>query len=315
MLELRRLRALRELAAAGSFSRAAKALGYTQSAISQQIATLERETGLQLVQRGTRPVALTEAGQTLLDSAAPIFGHITRAEAIVGELAGLRARQLRLAAFPSACSTILPPAIAAVRGRHPDTNVTLVEAEPDDAARLLKAGEVDLAVAYTYPALDDPDDAALEQTTLFDEPLLLVLPKGHRLLSRRSLSLCHLATEPWIVPPALGPSNTYRLMLMAACRDAGFEPHIAFEIEDTRAGQALVAEGLGVALIPALALEPVTHSVLTRKLTRGRLLRRIVSRRLGGPSPPAAASMQHALEGTLMVSARAGVRGEKHASS
>jgi DNA-binding transcriptional LysR family regulator len=290
------LQALRETAAAGSFSRAAGALGYTQSAISQQIAALERETGLHLLHRGTRPVTLTDAGQALLSAAEPIFGHMAQAEGIVAELAGMRAGQVRLAAFPSACSTILPQAIAVVRRRLPDTELSLVEAEPGDAARLLKAGDVDLAVAYTYPSLDERYDAVLERTMLFDEPLLLVLPKGHRLLAAGAVSLSDLASEPWIVPPSDGPSSTYRLMLMAACREAGFEPQVAFEIEDTRAGQALVAEGLGIALIPALALRPSTDSVLTHKLEEGPLLRRICAWTLAGPSPPAVASMKHALE-------------------
>lgn len=298
MLDVRRLQALREIAAVGSFSRAAGALGYTQSAVSQQIAVLERETGLHLLNRGTRPVTLTEAGGALLRAAEPIFGHLVQAERLVEELAGTRARRLRLAAFPSACSTILPEAIATERARNPDTELDLVEAEPGDAARLLKAGEVDLAVAYTYPALVERPDPALEASALFDEPLLLVLPCGHALLAHGSLSLTDLASEPWIVPPSDGPSASYRLLLMAACRDAAFEPRIAFEIEDTRAAEALVAEGQGAALMPALALEPITHAVVVRNLDHPTLVRRISTWRLAGPSPhpPAVTSMQDALE-------------------
>ena len=297
MLDVRRVQALREIAAVGSFSRAARTLGYTQSAVSQQIAALERETGLHLLNRGTRPVTLTDAGGALLRAAGPIFGHMAQAERLVEELAGARARRLRLAAFPSACSTILPEAIATERGRNPDTEMGLVEAEPSDAGRLLKAGEVDLAVAYTYPALDERPDPALEASALFDEPLLLVLPSGHPLLAHGSLSLPDLANEPWIVPLSDGPSASYRLLFLAACRDAAFEPRIAFEIEDTRAAEALVAEGQGAALIPALALEPVTHAVVVRNLDHPALLRRISTWRLAGPSPhPAVTSMQDALE-------------------
>jgi DNA-binding transcriptional LysR family regulator len=296
MLDLRRLQALREIAAAGSFSRAAGALGYTQSAISQQIAALERETGLNLLRRETRPVTLTDAGRALLNAAEPIFGHMAQTEGTVAALAGMQARRLRLAAVPSACSTILPDAIAAVRLRYPDTELSLVEAEPGDAARLVKAGDVDLAIAYTYPALDEGEETGLETATLFDEPLLLVLPKGHRLLTARTMTLSDLAAEPWIVPPSDGPSSTYRLMFVGACLEAGFDPQVAFEIEDTRAAQALVAEGLGVALIPALALRPITHSVQTRQLENASLMRRICTWRLPGPPPPAVASVQHALD-------------------
>jgi DNA-binding transcriptional LysR family regulator len=296
MLEVRRLQALHEIAAAGSFSGAAAALGYTQSAVSQQIAALERETGLHLLDRGTRPVSLTEAGRALLSAAEPIFGHMSQAEQIVAELAEVRAGQLRLAAFPSACSTIVPEAIALVRSEHPDTDVRLVEGEPDDAARLLKAGEVDLAVAYTYPALDEVHEPGLEETPLFDEALQLVLPKGHRLLRHDTVRLRDLATERWIVPPADGPSGGYRLMLVAACHGAGFEPRIAFEIEDTRAGEALVAESLGVALLPELALKPITHSVVACRLDEPSLMRRVWAWTLPGRSPAAVAWMQRALD-------------------
>jgi DNA-binding transcriptional LysR family regulator len=287
MIDVRRLRALRELVSAGSFSGAAQALGYTQSAISQQIAALERETGLHLVERGTRPTALTDAGRLLLDTAEPIFGHLAKADAAVKELAGRRAQQLRLAGFPTACATILPPAIARVLARHADLEISLVEAEPGDAARALKAGRIDLAVAYTYPALREHDDPALEHTILFDDQFRLVLPRRHRLAGKRRLKLRDLASEAWIVPPAGGPSSSYRRMLLAACRDVGFEPRIAFEIEDTGAGAALVAAGLGLALLASLALDNRAKGTATRDLDDAPT-RRIVATRLPGPKPTAA---------------------------
>lgn len=296
MLDVRRLRILRELAMVGSFSDAARGLGYTQSAVSQQITALERETGLQLVERGRRPVALTEAGSMLLTTAEPIFGHLARAEAAVTELAGVHVRRIRLAAFATACSTILPPAIAAVRDAQPETEISLVEAEPDDAARALKAGKIDLAVGYAFPGLGEPSDRALEHTALFDDRFRLVLPRRHRLLDKHRLKLADLAAEAWIVPPATGPSADYRRMLDASCAAAGFEPRVAFEIEDIRAGQALVAAGLGVALIPDLALTPTPQGVETRDLTAAPV-RRIVATRLDGPQPIAAvAAMQRAVE-------------------
>ena len=288
MLDVRRLRTLRELASVGSFSGAAHALGYTQSAISQQIAALERQTGLQLVERGTRPIALTEAGRTLLETAAPIFGHLAQADATVKELAGLRAQEIRLAGFPTACSTILPPAIAAAREQHPTVELSLVEAEPHDAAHALKAGKIDLAIGYAYPALAEPDDRALEHRVLFEDRFDLLLPRRHALLAKRRLVLHDLASEAWIVPPALGPSSSYRQMLVAACRDVGFEPRIAFEIEDTHAGAALVAAGLGVALLPRLAMDTPPDGTAARDLGEEAPIRRIVATRLPGLEPTAA---------------------------
>ena len=297
MIDVRRLRVLHKLAEVGSFSGTAKALGYTQSAISQQIAALERETELQLVERGRRPTALTDAGQTLLVTAEPIFGHLARAEAAVEELAGARVRHARVAAFPTACATFLPAAIAAVREAQRQTEISLVEAEPRDAARALKAGKIDLAVGYTYPGLDGQIDRALEYTALFDDDFRLVLPHGHRLLRRRTVSLSALSTEPWVVPPADGPSRDYRTMLATACRAAGFEPRITLEIEDVRAGQALVAAGLGVGLMPRLAIEPMQAGVDTRDLTPAPPPRRIVATRLAGLEPIAATrAMLRAIE-------------------
>ena len=284
MVDVRKLRVLRELATVRSFSEAARGLGYTQSAISQHIRALERETGLQLVERGTRPITLTEAARLLLVTAEPIFGHLARTEAAVAELAGIHTPRIRLAAFASACSTILAPALAAMRNAQPDVEISLVEAEPQDAARALKAGSVDLAVGYAYPGLSEREDRALEHRGLFDDPLRLVLPRDHALLDRRRLTLADLAGEAWIVPPGTGPSFEYRRMLAATCRAAGFEPRIAFEMEDIRAGQALVAAGLGVALIPELALEPTSRRVEIRVLTAAPV-RRILATRLRGPEP------------------------------
>ena len=288
MLDVRRLRTLRELASVGSFSGAAHALGYTQSAISQQIATLERQTGLQLVERGTRPIALTEAGRTLLETAEPIFGHLAQANATMEELAGLRAQEIRLAGFPTACSTILPPAIATAREQHPTVDLSLVEAEPRAAAQALKAGKIDLAIGYAYPALPVPDDRALEHRALFDDRFDLLLPRRHSLLAKRRLRLRDLAAEAWIVPPGLGPSSSYRQMLVAACREAGFEPRVAFEIEDTHAGAALVAAGLGVALLPRLAMDTPPDGAVARDLGEEAPIRRIVATRLPGREPTTA---------------------------
>src|SRR5690349_6296325 len=148
MLDVRRLRVLREVAVRGSFSAAAESLSFTQSAISQQIAALERETGTTLVQRNARGVRLTEAGEALVRHAEAILARLAEAEAELEAIAGLRGGRLRLAAFESSAATLMPLAIAAFRARHPGVELTMMMGEPDEMMPLLKAGELDLALGY-----------------------------------------------------------------------------------------------------------------------------------------------------------------------
>src|SRR5215216_1539807 len=158
MLDVRRLRVLREVAARGSFSAAADALAYTQSAVSQQIAALEREAGIRLVDRNARGVRLTDAGRALVDHADAILSRLADAEAELEAIAGLRSGRLRLAAFPSAGSTIMPKAIARFREEHPGVDLTLRPAEPDEVAPLLKAGDCDIALWIDAPPVTEPQE-------------------------------------------------------------------------------------------------------------------------------------------------------------
>src|SRR5919198_2923305 len=158
MLDVRRLRVLREVAACGSFSAAAESLAYTQSAVSQQIAALEREAGTTLVERSVRGVRLTDAGRALVQHADVILARLADAEAELEAIAGLRGGRLRLAAFPSAGATIMPEAIARFRERHPAVELTLEPAEPGPAIAKLRAGEVDIALDITVAFRPEPDD-------------------------------------------------------------------------------------------------------------------------------------------------------------
>src|SRR3954470_17741417 len=146
MLDVRRLRVLREVATRGSFSAAADALHFTQSAVSQQIAALEREAGTQLVDRTARGVHLTDAGRMLVGHADVILARLADAEAELEAMAGLRGGRLRLVAFPSAGASIMPAAISCFRERHPAVEVTLAPAEPDPAIEMLRAGEADIGL-------------------------------------------------------------------------------------------------------------------------------------------------------------------------
>src|SRR4051794_4104489 len=170
MLDVKRLRVLREVAARGSFSGAADALSYTQSAISQQIAALEREAGAQLVERSARGVRLTDAGAALVTHTDAILARLDAAERELEAIAGLRGGHLRIIAFPSAASSIVPLAIAEFRRRHPGVELTLVPGEPEESIAALKAGDSDLAISLeaSFRPLDDEHVA---KTTLLDDPM------------------------------------------------------------------------------------------------------------------------------------------------
>src|SRR5437763_2988276 len=197
MLDVKRLRVLREVAAHGSFSAAADALDYTQSAVSQQIATLEREAGTVLVDRSARGVRLTDAGEALVRHADAVLARLADAEAELEAIAGLRGGRLRLVAFPTAGATIAPRAIAAFRERHPAVEITLVPGEFEDGVAALKAGDTDIALLIES-GFETCHDAAIERMALMDDPMYVVLPAGHPLAERRRLRLDDLREESWI---------------------------------------------------------------------------------------------------------------------
>jgi len=289
MLDVRRLKVLQEVAARGSFSAAAQALDYTQSAVSQHIAALEREVGTQLVERRPRGLLLTQAGEALVRHAEVIFARIADAEAELEALAGLRAGSVCVAAFPSVGASLVPAAVAAFRTRHPDVRVHLALAEPPDALAALRAGEHDVAMT-----IDDYLADGLELTHLLDDPVYIALPIGHPLARRRRIGLVDLAEEPWLL--GAGPSCPDQVLFRSACREAGFEPRVAIESDDYNAIQGFVASGVGVALIPDLALVNVRDDILIRPVAGGGHVRRIfAATRPGGATSPAARAMVETL--------------------
>ena len=289
MLDVRRMRVLREVAVQGSFSAAAEALSFTQSAVSQQVAALERESGTKLVERGARGVRLTDAGHALVAHADAILARIEAAEEELAAIAGLRGGRLRLGSFQSAGATMLPRAVAEFHDRHPAVELGMVEAEPDEASERLRAGEIDLALVYDFEPLPGMLDEELELAHLIDDPYDVILPKGHRLAGRRTLRLADLAEDPWI---ASTPACGCRQITERACNDAGFEPRVAFEADETLAAQALVAAGVGVTLLPRLALTTLHPGVEARSLGRDAPMRRIwVASVAGGYLSPASEAM------------------------
>ncbi|NYV77004.1 LysR family transcriptional regulator, partial [Streptomyces sp. UH6] len=256
MIEARHLRVLRAVAATGSFSAAARELGCTQPAVSQQMKALEASAGTPLIVRAGRGMRLTQAGEALVRHAAGILAGLTAAEEEVAAIAGLRAGRVRLVSFPSGSSTLVPTALAALRAEHPGTQVSLEEAEPPRSVEMLRAGDCDVALAFRYGGAagsaesQEWDDLVVRP--LLSDRLVGLVPQGHRLASAESVGIGELAEEPWIAgcPRCRG-------QLVQVCAEAGFTPRIDFATDDYPAVVGLVGAGLGVAVLPRLAVEAV----------------------------------------------------------
>jgi DNA-binding transcriptional LysR family regulator len=289
MLDVKRLRVLREVAACGSFSAAAESLSYTQSAVSQQIAALEREAGTVLVERNARGIRMTEAGRALVRHADVILGRLADAEAELDAIAGVRGGRLRMVSFPTAGATIAPLAIGRFRERFPGVEVTLAPREPHEGLDCLKSGDCDIALTVEA-SFARIADKAIERHPLLDDPMYVCLGTCHPLARKARLRLKDLADESWI----MGVTGTCPdgLILQRACQGAGFEPKLAFESDDYNAIQGFVAAGVGVCFIPDLALIAVRDDVVIRQLEGRPPVRHILAATLaGGFVSPAARAM------------------------
>jgi DNA-binding transcriptional LysR family regulator len=292
MLDVRRMRVLREVAVRGSFSAAAEALSFTQSAISQQIAALEREAGTTLVQRSARGVRLTDAGEAVVRHAEAIMARLAEAEAELEAIAGLRGGRLRTASFESAASTLMPLAIAGFREHHPAVELSMSLAEPEDSVPLLRSGELDLALVFDSGAA--PDEDGIDRAHLLEDPMYLALPLDHPLAHRRRLKLEDLAGEAWVAGAADCECNR---LISHACAAAGYQPRIAFETDDYTAMQGFVAAGVGVSLIAELGLRIVRDDIVVRDLGRETPVRQIYAATLAdGYRSPATQAMLEILQ-------------------
>ncbi|MGW7696691.1 LysR family transcriptional regulator [Streptomyces asiaticus] len=261
MIEARHLRVLRAVAATGSFSAAARELGCTQPAVSQQMKALEGAAGTPLLIRSGREMRLTEAGRALVRHAGGILAGLTAAEEEVAAIAGLRSGRVRLVSFPSGSSTLVPMALAEMRAAYPGTRVSLVEAEPPGSVEMLRSGDCEIALAFRYPQVSAEAEAAsggggewddLVLRPLLSDRLVGVVPEGHKLAGAGAVGIAELAGEPWIAgcPRCRGH-------LVEVCESEGFTPRIDFATDDYPTVVGLVGAGLGVAVLPELALESV----------------------------------------------------------
>jgi DNA-binding transcriptional LysR family regulator len=289
MLSSARLQVFREVIERGSFSEAADALSYSQSAVSQAIATLEGEVGAPLVERtraGARP---TPAGAALIAHANGILAQIDAAETEVAAIAAGRGGRLRVASFPTAGATLMPQAIAGFRASHPGVELSLAEGEPEEIAPRLRAGEFDLVLLFEFESASERLSGGMRRFDLLDDPLHLALPHGHPLASRNRLRLEDLAEESWVQTSAASPCARH---VVRSCHAAGFDPGVSFESDDYQTVQGLVAAGVGVALIPQLALSTIRSDILVRPLDPQTPVRKVFAATpRGAAATPAVATM------------------------
>ena len=296
MLNVNRLRILIEVANRGSFSAAADALSYTQSAVSQQVAALEAETGVTLLERLPRGVRLTPAGEVLLEYAEGIIARLHAAEAEMAAIAGLRGGQLRMASFPTAGATLMPLAIAIFRAQHPEVELTLAEGEPEEIAPRLSAGEFDIALLFEFEGTSESLGPDLSRVPLFEDPMFLALPADHALARRQTLRLENLRAEAWIQTSASSPCAQH---VVRSCHAAGFEPIVSFESDDYQTVQGLVAAGVGVALIPKLALSGARDDIAIRALSPHSPVREVIAATPEGTRLTAAAAAMRQILGDV----------------
>ncbi|GGU61446.1 LysR family transcriptional regulator [Streptomyces albospinus] len=251
MIEARRLHILRALADHRTVTAAAAALYLTPSAVSQQLAALEQETGHRLVERGARGVRLTAAGDILLGHANAVLAQLERAESELAAYEAGEAGTVTVAAFATGIGLVLAPAITELARSAPGIRVRVQDAEGDASLLMVLDRQVDVAVAVEYRGAPGEDDPRLTRVPLYAEPFDAVLSPGHPLAGAERVPLADLAKDPWIGPYSGNPCHD---VVVLACEYAGFEPRLEHSSDDFRAVVALASAGAGVALVPRSAL-------------------------------------------------------------
>ncbi|MEU2876345.1 LysR family transcriptional regulator, partial [Streptomyces sp. NPDC007070] len=258
MLDLQRLRALHAVSVHGTVAAAAAALGFTPSAVSQQIAKLERETRTVLLEREGRGVRLTDEAHQLVETAAELLALVERAETRLEERRGVPAGRLTVAAFASAARGLMPSVLADLAVRHPALDTRLSEVDPHLSVDLVAKGAVDLVVAHDWDIAPLPAPAGVEQAVIGEDPCDLIVPEGHPFAGRRAVRREELGGQRWVCQP---PGRVCHDWLVRTLRSAGHEPEIVHRAEENPTLIALVAAGLGISLIPRLGRGPLPPGV------------------------------------------------------
>lgn len=299
-LTVDRLRMLRELDRAGTIAAAARALGLTPSAVSQQLSALEREAGVALIDRADRRATLTAAGHALVDHADRVIDALEAASAELDRARGVVGGPFRIATVPSAAPALVSPVLTALRAAHPDLDLSVLDEEPHRSLDHLEHGTVDVAVVDRYPAAPLALRPDVEVLHLLDEPLLAVLPAGHPVLAGGGpdvpVALAALAGDDWIVAPE---EVSCGVAVRQACRAAGFTPRVRWQTDDLLLHLEHVAAGHGVALLPRLAVRRPIPEVEVRPLAPPGVHRELLAvTRAAAVTRPAVAAVLAALART-----------------
>jgi DNA-binding transcriptional LysR family regulator len=293
MLSLTRLRVLEAASRTGSLTAAAAELSYTTSAVSQQIAALERETGARLLERHARGVRLTEPGRVLVAHTSTVIAELDAAEDELAAVQQGKGGRLRFASFPTANAVLMPEAVAAFAPRHPNVELVLSERDRDEGLAGVADRELDLALVYEFSLVPIVAPEGVDVRELLADPVYIMMPRSHRLARRRRLRLAELADEPWIQGVRQGTTLD---VVPRACRAAGFEPDIVFRTDDQTTVRGLVAAGLGVAMVPQLIVPAVPPGLVVRPLDEPALTRTVMIAQPSSGTLPAAKAMIEALE-------------------
>ncbi|MDO5645887.1 MAG: LysR family transcriptional regulator [Dermabacter sp.] len=276
----------------GSIGAAARELGWTQPAVSQHLAALEKDTGMQLLLRSSGGVTPTEAGARLAAHAAAIASNLAAAHREMDDIAALKKGRVRFSAFPSAAAILLPATLASMTTAHPGIDLNFTELEPPEAIAGVLGNELDVAMIFRYSDTPVSEEGALEWTPILADPVRLVLPVDHPFADRDDLSLDDLSDENWVA----GCSRC-RAHLLASAEAAGFTPRVKYSSDDSTVVQRLISHGTGViALLPEIALEAYPHETVAVKTLQGLDMRQIgIVNRPGALKIPAIAAFVAAL--------------------
>jgi DNA-binding transcriptional LysR family regulator len=306
MHDLRLLNVLREVALRGSFSAAAESLAYTQPAISQQIARLEKHVGVKLIEREPRGVRLTPAGEVLVRHTERVMAQLAAADEELQDVAAQARGRLRIGSFATAAGTIVPRAVAAFRPLRPAIEVEISLLDPHESIPAVRRGDLEIAITEEGGFESEVDTAGLQIEHLLDDHMWVSLPADHPLATRPTVDLIDLRDEDWMFACLSGTCADSNVVLRA-CRDAGFQPRIAYQSDDYFAIQGLVASGMGVALIPGLGLASTRDDVAVRPVKGRPPHRRVAAVTASEPTGGAIPTMLECLRDAGALYAESGL--------